>query len=77
MNGVKNFLAFSINATAAVYFAASGAVLWSDGLPMAGAAVCGGLAGAAIARKVGRKAVRRAVVAIGLLMAISLFLRRI
>jgi uncharacterized membrane protein YfcA len=77
MNGLKNFLAFSINATAAVYFAASGAVLWSDGLPMAASAVCGGLAGAAIARKVGRQAVRRIVVAIGLLMAISLFLRGI
>jgi uncharacterized membrane protein YfcA len=77
MNGIKNFLALSINATAAVYFAVSGAVLWRDGLPMAAAAVCGGLAGAAIARKIGRKAVRRAVVAIGLLMAISLFLRRV
>jgi uncharacterized membrane protein YfcA len=43
---------------------------------MAAAAICGGLAGAAIARKVGRKTVRRVVVAIGLLMAISLFLRR-
>jgi uncharacterized protein len=77
MNGLKNFLAFSINATAAVYFAASGAVLWSDGLPMAASAICGGIAGAAIARRVGRQAVRRVVVAIGLLMAISLFLRRI
>ncbi|MBZ5637285.1 MAG: sulfite exporter TauE/SafE family protein [Acidobacteriia bacterium] len=77
MNGLKNFLAFSINATAAVYFVASGAVLWSDGLPMAASAVCGGVAGAAIARKVGRRAVRRVVVTIGLLMAISLFLRGI
>jgi uncharacterized protein len=75
MNGLKNFLAFSINATAAVYFAASGAVLWSDGLPMAAFAICGGLAGAAIARKIGRSVVRRVVIAIGLLMAISLFLR--
>ena len=77
MNGLKNFLAFSINATAAVYFAVSGAVLWSDGLPMAASAVCGGLAGAAIARKIGRQTVRRVVVGIGLLMAISLFLRQI
>ncbi len=77
MNGLKNFLAFSINATAAVYFALSGAVLWADGIPMAASAVCGGLAGAAIARKAGRHVVRRAVVGIGFLMALSLFLRRI
>jgi uncharacterized protein len=77
MNGLKNFLAFSINATAALYFAARGAVLWSDGLPMAAAAVCGGLTGAALARKLGRRAVRRAVVGIGLLMALSLFMKRI
>jgi hypothetical protein len=75
MNGVKNFLALLINGVAAVYFAASGKVLWADGLMMAAAAICGGFAGAALARWMGRGAVRRAVVAIGVLMAISMFLR--
>ena len=55
MNGIKNLLALSINGAAAVYFIASGAVLWSDGLPMAAAAVLGGLAGAALARRLGRR----------------------
>jgi len=77
MNGVKNFLALLINGVAAVYFAASGKVLWADGLTMAAAAICGGLAGAALARWMGRRAVRRVVVAIGALMAISMFLRRL
>jgi hypothetical protein len=77
MNGLKNFLALLINGIAAVYFALSGAVLWVDGLTMAAAAICGGLTGAALARRVGRRAVRRAVVVIGALMALSLLIRRL
>jgi hypothetical protein len=77
MNGLKNFLALLINGVAALYFAWSGAVIWSDGLVMAAAAVCGGLSGAALARWLGRGVVRRVVVVIGALMAISLFLRRL
>ncbi len=77
MNGIKNLLALSINGAAAVYFIASGAVLWSDGLPMAAAAVLGGLAGAALARRLGRTVVRRFAVGVGIFMALSLFLRRL
>ena len=46
-------------------------------LTMAAAAICGGLTGAALARWLGRSAVRRAVVVIGALMAISLLVRRL
>lgn len=77
MNGIKNLLALSINGIAAAYFIASGAVLWSDGLPMAAAAVIGGLTGAALARRVGRTVVRRFAVGVGFLMALSLFVRRL
>ena len=76
MNGLKNLLAICINGIAAIYFAVSGAVIWLDALLMAVAAILGGLLGAKIAHKLGRKFVRGAVVAIGLGMTVALFLKR-
>ncbi|HKO02460.1 MAG TPA: sulfite exporter TauE/SafE family protein, partial [Thermoanaerobaculia bacterium] len=76
MNGLKNLLAICINAVAAIYFAASGAVIWFDAILMAIAAILGGFAGAKIAHKLGRKFVRAAIVIIGLGMTIALFLKR-
>jgi uncharacterized membrane protein YfcA len=76
MNGLKNLLAICINGVAAIYFALSGAVLWRDAVIMAVAAIAGGYAGARIARKLGRKFVRGAVVVIGLAMTVALFLKR-
>jgi uncharacterized protein len=75
MNGLKNLFAICINGVAAIYFAAAGAVLWVDAAIMAGAAVTGGLAGAALAHRMGREFVRRAVVAIGVFATISLALK--
>jgi uncharacterized protein len=77
MNGVKNFLAFSINGIASVYFIVSGAVLWRDAVLMMIAAMLGGYSGAGLARRVGRPAVRYFVVTVGLVMTLSmLFFRR-
>ena len=76
MNGLKNLLAICINGVAAIYFAVSGAVIWSDAVLMAVAAALGGFAGAKIAHRLGRKFVRAAVVVIGLGMTIALFLKR-
>ena len=75
MNGLKNLLAIGINGVAAIYFAASGAIIWFDALLMAIAAILGGFVGAKLAHKLGRKFVRSAVVAIGLVMTIALFLK--
>ena len=75
MNGVKNLLATCINAVAAVYFMSSGLVVWADAAIMALGATVGGLSGANLARRIGRDAVRRLVVAIGFAMALSLMLR--
>jgi len=75
MNGLKNLLAICINGVAAIYFAASGAVIWFDAILMAIAAILGGFAGAKIAHKLGRKFVRAAIVIIGLGMTIALFLK--
>lgn len=73
MNGVKNLLAVCVNGIAAVYLAFfSMLVLWTDALTMAGGAVLGGIASAGMARRLGRLAVRRIVIAIGLAMTLSM-----
>lgn len=76
MNGLKNLLAFYINGIAAIYFAISGAVLWTDVFVMATGAMCGGFFGSGLARRLGRKVVRYVVVFIGLAMTIALFISR-
>jgi uncharacterized protein len=75
MNGLKNLLAACINMIAAVYFIASGRVEWSYALVMMVGAIAGGYGGAGLARKLGRRFVRRAVIVIGLAMALSLLFR--
>ena len=75
MNGLKCVLSVFINGVAAAYFIAAGMVIWSDGLVMALGAVVGGFGGAAVARHIGRVAVRRVVIAVGFVMAVSLMLR--
>lgn len=77
LNGIKSVLALAINFVAAIYFAISGAVVWTDALLMALGAIAGGYGGAGLARRLGRQTVRRLVVSIGLVMAISLFLRQL
>ena len=75
MNGLKNLLALFINAVAAAYFVAAGMVVLKDATIMAVGATLGGVTSAGIARRMGRQAVRRAVIAIGFGMALVLFLR--
>ena len=75
MNGVKNVLAVAINGIAAIYFALSDAVSWGDVLVMTIGSLIGGYLGARAARRLGRKFVRGAVVVIGVVMSIALFLK--
>ena len=69
MNAVKNLLGASINALAALLFIYNGLVVWQDALVMMGGSILGGIGGAGIARRAGRKAVRRTVIVVGLVMA--------
>jgi uncharacterized protein len=75
MSGLKNALTVLINGIALGYFVASGAVRWVDGLVMAGGAAAGGFGGTVIARRVGDRIVRRAVVVIGIAVAIGLLVK--
>src|SRR5919198_2220348 len=75
MNGLKNLLAILINGVAAVYFMTRGAVLWTDAILMAVASIAGGLGGAALANRLGRQAVRKAVIAVGIAASVSLLLK--
>lgn len=75
MNGLKNFLALCINGVASVYFIWNGIVSWPHALVMAVGAIVGGIGGAGVARRIGPKAVRKIVIAVGLTMALSLLLR--
>jgi uncharacterized protein len=75
MNGVKNLLAVAINGVAIAYLVFTGLILWPDALVMAVGSIVGGLAGAGIARRVGRPIVRRIVIGVGFGMALSMFLR--
>jgi hypothetical protein len=74
MNGLKNFLALSINAVAILAFLLwewrfrAGNVAWWAVLEMAAAAGLGGLFGSHMAHRVGRKAVRGLVIAVGFIL---------
>jgi len=75
MNGIKNLLAVFINAVASGYFILAGMVRAPDAVIMAIGATLGGVAAAGIARRMGRKAVKRGVIAIGFSMALVMFWR--
>jgi uncharacterized membrane protein YfcA len=75
MNGLKNLLAIFINAVAAAYFLQAGMVVITDAVVMAVGAILGGVSSAGLARRMGQKAVRRAVIVIGFGMTLVLFFR--
>ena len=75
MNGLKNLLAVAINGIAIAYLVFTDLIVWDDALLMAIGASVGALIGAGTARRVGPAAVRHIVVAVGLAMALSMFLR--
>ncbi len=75
MNGLKNLFGMTTNVVASVYFVISGLVHWPEAIVMAGGAIIGGYGMAGLAQRLGQRFVRRAVIAIGLAMTISLWLK--
>jgi uncharacterized protein len=74
MNGLKNWCGVCMNFIAALMFAFSSLVNWPVALAMAVGAVSGGYVGSRTAQRVPQKLVRGAVVAIGLISGLLLFL---
>ena len=68
-------LSLLMNAMAVVWFAFFGPVRWSVAAIMAIGAVAGGYLGARVARRLGRRWLKLAVVVYGVAAAIALFIR--
>ena len=77
MNAVKNFAAVAINVVAAVLFVVGDKIDWPVAGMMAVGAVLGGVAGARLARRLGQRFVRAAVVVIGLTITVVMFVRQL
>jgi uncharacterized membrane protein YfcA len=76
MNSLKVVFGGCVNGIASVYFIWARMVHWQYVVLMAVAAVSGGYGAAGAARRLGRTAVRRIVIAIGFGVALSLFFRK-
>jgi uncharacterized membrane protein YfcA len=75
MNGLKNWGGLCINVTAAATFAILGLVYWPVAIAMAIGATIGGYAGSRLAQRVRQDVVRSAVIVIGFVASIWLFLQ--
>jgi uncharacterized protein len=76
MNSLKVVFGGAVNGIASLYFIWAGMVRWDYAILMAVAAIAGGYGGAGVARRLGQKAVRRIVIAIGFGVALSLFIKK-
>ncbi|MGE5594936.1 MAG: sulfite exporter TauE/SafE family protein [Hyphomicrobiales bacterium] len=74
-NALKGALSTLINAVAVVYFVFFGPVRWAPAVVMAVGALAGGYLGVGLARRLGRRWLRLAVIAYGLFVAIVLFVQ--
>lgn len=75
-NGAKNLMASAANLAAAFVFIAAGRVDWLAAVCIAVGALVGGLVGARFARSLPPAVLRGTVVAVGVLAAVSLLVRR-
>ncbi|MFI5336975.1 MAG: sulfite exporter TauE/SafE family protein [Opitutales bacterium] len=75
MSAMTSLLALCINGVAGLLFAQAGLVFWPYVLAMAVGAIVGGYGAAGVARRIGRTAVRRFVIFVGLSIAVVMFVR--
>ena len=75
MNGIKALLSGCLNAVAVVTFAIAHKIVWPPALLMAVAAIVGGYAGGAIARRVDPARIRALVIVIGVAMTAYFFVK--
>jgi uncharacterized membrane protein YfcA len=77
MSALTSFYSLCINGVAALIFISAGIVYWPYVLPMAIAAMVGGYGAAGVARRIGRTAVRRFVMAVGFTISAVMLVRAI
>ena len=75
MNALTSLYGLCINGIAAVLFIWSHMVSWPFVLVMAVGSILGGYAAAGTARRIGKEAVRRFVIAVGFTISVALFIR--
>ena len=75
MSAMTSLLSLSINGVAGVLFIVLGLVSWPHAVVMALGAVVGGYGATGAARRVGKVAIRRFVVVMGILIAVAMFWR--
>ncbi|HEV8573747.1 MAG TPA: sulfite exporter TauE/SafE family protein [Dehalococcoidia bacterium] len=76
-NALKVFLSLVVNGFALVCFALFGPVQWGPAAVMAGGSLVGGYLGAGVARRLGAERLRLAVIALGVVIAVVLFVRAV
>jgi len=76
MNGIKAFLASTINGITVVVFIVQAKVYWTYALPMIAAGIVGGYTGAHVAQRLNKTLVRGLVVVIGFSLATYYFYQR-
>jgi hypothetical protein len=74
LNGLKNLIATVINSVAAVIFIAVAPVAWLPALLLAIGSVIGGQLGANVGRRLSPLALRAAIIAIGVIVAVRLLM---
>lgn len=74
-NALKGVLSLVINAVSVVYFAAFGPVRWAPAAVMAVGALAGGYLGVGVARRLGSRWLRLAVISYGLVVVAILLVR--
>ena len=75
MSAMTSLLSLAINGVAGVLFASRGLVVWPYAVAMGVGAIAGGYGAAGIARKIGKVAIRRFVILVGLTIAAFMFYR--
>ena len=75
MDALTSVFSLCVNGVAAILFIYLKMVDWRYVLPMAAAAMLGGYGAAGIAKRIGRTAVRRFVIIVGLVASATLFVR--
>jgi uncharacterized membrane protein YfcA len=75
MSATTSLLACAINGSAGIVFICSGLVAWPYALAMTVGSLSGGYGAAGIAKKIGKVAVRRFVIFVGLSITVIMFVR--